>query len=58
KKFVLVRISALFWSIWKCRNDIIFRDKKINDPMTLIKLTCNWIVDWSVLQRKPQNKGY
>ena len=49
---MLVGMSAILWAIWKCRNDIIFRNKLINDPMKLVKLTCNWIVDWAVLQRK------
>ena len=53
KKLVLVGISAIMCAIWKCRNDITFRDRKINDPMTLIKLTCNWLLDWAVLQEKP-----
>ena len=26
--------------------------KKMNDPLGLIKLMCNWILDWAVLQIK------
>lgn len=52
KKLTLVGTSALLWAIWKCRNDIIFDRKKMNDPMGLIKLMCNWISDWAVLQIK------
>ena len=53
---MLVGMSAILW-IWRCRNDIIFRDKMITDPMKLVKLTCNWIVDWVVLQKKkPRTK--
>ena len=43
------QFSGLFGNV---ENDIIFRDKLINDPMKLVKLTRNWSVDWAVLQRK------
>ena len=57
KKIVLVGSSTIFPALWKRRNDIIFRSKKIYDPMTFIRLMCNWIVHWSVLQRKkPEQK--
>lgn len=48
KKLVLVGVSAPFLSFWKCRND----RKKLCDPMMLLKLMCNWINDWSMLQIK------
>lgn len=56
KKLVLVGISALFWTLWKCRNGVIFDNKFFTDPMTLIKLMCRWILDWSILQIKEQNR--
>lgn len=44
KKLVLVGVSVVFWSIWRCNNDVIFEEKKlINDPIILIKLICYWI---------------
>ena len=49
---VFVGISALFWVVWKRRNDIIFERKRINDPVGVGKLICNWILDWSILQIK------
>lgn len=53
KKMVLVGISSLFWTIWKCRNGVIFLLKKSYcDSMTLVKLMCHWIVGWSILQTK------
>ena len=39
RKLVLVGTFATLWAIWKCPNDIIFRDKLVTDPMTLVKLT-------------------
>lgn len=52
KRLVLVGVSALFWSIWKCRNDIVFNRRKFCDPMVIVKLMCTWINDWAVLQIK------
>lgn len=52
KQLVLVRVSAMFWTIWRKCNDIIFEKKMISNPMTLIKLMCSWIIDSSVLQIK------
>ena len=49
---VLVGPTAMFWMLWGCRNDIIFERKIISNPMTMIKIMCSWIVDWSVLQIK------
>lgn len=31
---------------------MIFDRKKICDPMYVVKLICNWISDWSILQIK------
>lgn len=56
KGMVLVGSAAIFWALWKCRNDIIFRSKKIYDPMIFVRLMCNWIVDWSILQKKSRRK--
>jgi hypothetical protein len=38
KKLVLVGISALFWTVWKCRNGVVFDNKRYTNPMILIKL--------------------
>lgn len=56
KRLVLVGIFAVFWTLWKCRNGIIFDSKLYNDPMILIKLICFWIVGGSILQIKVENK--
>lgn len=55
-KLVLVGISTLFWALWKSRNGIIFDNKRIYDPMTLIKLMSHWMVDLSILQIKEQRR--
>ena len=52
KKLVLVGTATLLSAIWKCCNDIIFDRKWLNDPFGLIKMMCNWILDWAVLQIK------
>lgn len=58
KKLVLVGISAIMWAIWKFRNDITFRDRMINDPMTLIKLTCIcWLIGLFCRRKKNRAKS-
>lgn len=52
KILVLVGIAAMFWMIWKCRNNIIFERTFISDPMIMIKLMCSLILDWSILRTK------
>ena len=52
KKLVLVGISALLWAIWKSRNAIVFENKRINDPLYIVKLMCRWLTDWSIIQIK------
>lgn len=52
RKLDLVGISAMFWTLWECRNDMCFNRRLICDPMTLMKMMCAWIFDWSVLQMK------
>ena len=49
---MLVGVSAVLWTLWKCRNDVIFERKRINDPLGTVKLICNWILDWSILHIK------
>lgn len=56
KKLVLVGVSAVFWTIWKCRNNVIFERKTYNDPMILVKLICYWIVGCAILQIKDVNR--
>ena len=31
---------------------MIFRSKNLNDPMTIVRKMCNWIIDQSILQEK------
>lgn len=52
KKMVLVGIAAMFWSLWRSRNDICFNRRNVTDPMTIVKMMCAWIADWSFLQIK------
>lgn len=56
KKLVFVGVSAVFWTLRKCRNNVIFEKKLYSDPMILIKLICFWVVGWSILQIKEVNK--
>ena len=56
KKMVLVGISALLWAIWKSRNAIVFENKRINDPLYIVKLMCRWLTDWSIMQIKESSR--
>lgn len=46
----------MFWTLWKCRNNVIFENKTYIDPLILIKLVCYWIMGWSILQIKEEQK--
>jgi hypothetical protein len=49
KAIIRVGVSALCWSIWRCRNDIIF-DKKTNlHFLQVIYSMVHWIQLWSLL---------
>lgn len=54
---MIVGIVAMFKTIYRCRNDIIFQRKLISDPTTMVKLMCNEIVDWSILQIRCKTEG-
>jgi hypothetical protein len=36
KKKLLIGIAAMFWSIWLCRNDVIFNHKLVQSFMQVI----------------------
>ena len=53
---MLVGISVVFWTLWKCRKNLIFENKTYAYPLIVIKLICYWIVGWSILQIKEERK--
>ncbi|KAG8060373.1 hypothetical protein GUJ93_ZPchr0002g26796 [Zizania palustris] len=51
RNVVGVGLAAVFWSVWRSRNDACFQNKLINDPLIFVKLICFWLSFWSKLQK-------
>jgi hypothetical protein len=33
RNFIWVGVAAMFWAIWRCRNDVVFNQMKSNSIM-------------------------
>ena len=51
---ILLGCGALLWSIWRMRNDVVFKDRLPNDPTELIYNDCSCLDKWLILQKKSQ----
>jgi hypothetical protein len=40
--------GAVFWAIWRTRNDWFFGDKILLDPANIIFLCCFWLDSWAI----------
>jgi hypothetical protein len=49
KAKIRISVSALCWSIWTCRNKIIFNKQKDTNFLQVIRLAAHWIHLWSYL---------
>jgi hypothetical protein len=49
KARIRIGVSALCWSIWTCRNKIIFNKQKDTNFLQVICLAAHWIHLWSYL---------
>ena len=49
----MIGISAIYWTIWKLRNNIIFDNNGVNDPCVPVNLFLKNLNDWNVLQTNP-----
>ena len=56
KSQLLVGASALCWSIWCCRNDVVFNKKMITNPLQVIFLCGFWLRAWATLQKSDQRE--
>ena len=50
KPLILVGVAALCWSVWLCRNAVIFYNKK-SSFLQVIYLTTHWLRMWAILQQ-------
>ena len=50
KLLVLVGATALCWSIWLCRNTVVFYNKQ-SSFLQVIFSTTHWLCTWAILQR-------
>ena len=50
KSLVLVGAAALCWSVWRCRNAVVFYNKK-HSFLRVIFATAHWLRTWAILQR-------
>ena len=50
KPLVLVGAAALCWSVWRCRNAMVFYNKR-HSFLQVIFATTHWLRTWAILQR-------
>jgi hypothetical protein len=49
KAIIRIGVSALCWAIWRCRNDIIFNQKKNFNFLQVIYSMVHWVQLWALL---------
>jgi hypothetical protein len=52
RKLLLVRMGAMFWSIWLSQNNIVFNKTLISSYMQVIFRATYWTRTWSVFQKE------
>ena len=57
KSQLLVGASALCWSIWLCRNYVVFDKKTITNPLQVIILSGHWLSALATLQKLDQKEA-
>jgi hypothetical protein len=53
---VLFGCGALFWAIWRTRNDWCFGKNHLLDPSNIIFLCCFWLDSWAIRQKKKEQR--
>ena len=53
---VLFGCGALFWAIWRTRNDWCFGNNHLLDPSNIIFLCCFWLDSWVIRQKKKEQR--
>ena len=49
----MIGISAIWWTIWKPRNGVVFDNNRVNDPCVPVNLLLKNLHDWNILQKNP-----
>jgi hypothetical protein len=49
KNRMRIGVSALCWSIWRCRNDIVFNNVKNFNVLQVIRMVAHWVQLWALL---------
>jgi hypothetical protein len=52
KKLLLSGVAALIWSIWLCRNDVVFNRNHIPSIIHVIFRGTHWFRFWRLLQKE------
>ena len=51
-----VGIAAVFWTMWKLKNSVVFDKKRISDPCIPVNMMIKMLHDWPVLQINPRSR--
>ncbi len=51
RSLVLLGATTTIWSIWLCRNDVVFERKNISSPLQVIFFITHWLRSWAILQK-------
>lgn len=50
KTLILVGVAALCWSVWLCRNAVVFENKR-SSFLQVLYMTTHWLRIWATLQQ-------
>jgi RsiW-degrading membrane proteinase PrsW (M82 family) len=56
KQLIWVGVAVLYWAIWKCMNDIVFKKTEFNSILQVIFRGAYWLRFWAQLLCKEQAK--
>jgi hypothetical protein len=54
KAYIRIGVSALCWSIWRCRNNIMFNRAKNLNILQVIHMLVHWVQLWALLLPQSQ----
>jgi hypothetical protein len=57
KPLVLLGVATTCWSLWLCRNDVVFERKPNTSPLQVIYSVIHWLRSWIILQ-KPASQEF